>query len=247
MLRAARLALLLLVVPAAAQAAGCKDVMFEGASFTVCEADPGVDRIALALNDDAGARIATFSRLEVVVDAPLAFATNAGMYHPDRRPAGLYVEDGVEVTRIVTREGPGNFGLLPNGVLCLGEGTARVIESRAFAAERPACDFATQSGPMLVIGGKLHPRFLKDSTSRYIRNGVGVDADGVLHVAISNTPVNFHTFARLFRDELKTPNALFLDGNISRLHAPEMGRSDIGLPLGPMLYVTKIDGAEPTR
>ena len=32
---------------------------------------------------------------------------------------------------------------------------------------------ATQSGPMLVIDGKLHPRFEENGASRYIRNGVG--------------------------------------------------------------------------
>jgi len=97
---------------------------------------------------------------------------NAGMYHPDRRPVGLFVQDGVELARIVTSAGPGNFGMLPNGVFCAGADFA-VIESRDFAARQPTCALATQSGPMLVIDGTLHPTFLADSTSRYLRNGVG--------------------------------------------------------------------------
>jgi uncharacterized protein YigE (DUF2233 family) len=46
---------------------------------------------------------------------------NAGMFHEDLRPVGLYIEDGAEEMRLVTRDGPGNFGLLPNGVLCISD------------------------------------------------------------------------------------------------------------------------------
>jgi uncharacterized protein YigE (DUF2233 family) len=160
---------------------------------------------------------------------------NAGMYHRDLSPVGLYVEEGQEVSGIVTSDGPGNFGLLPNGVFCIGE-TFRVIESRAFKEDRPDCRFATQSGPMLVIDGKLHPKFLADSDSTYIRNGVGVSADGNRAVfAISNAPVNFHAFARLFRDELDLEDALYFDGNISRLYAPQLNRHDAGFPMGPIV------------
>ena len=81
--------------------------------------------------------------------------------------------------RVITNaDGPGNFGLLPNGVFCIRDGRADVIETLRFAEEAPNCRFATQSGPMLVIDGALHPRFMRDSTSRYIRNGVGTRADG---------------------------------------------------------------------
>ncbi|WP_372993343.1 phosphodiester glycosidase family protein, partial [Sulfitobacter sp.] len=101
------------------------------------------------------------------------------------------------------------------------------------------CTSATQSGPMLVINGKLHPRFLKDGTSRYVRNGVGTSADGKRAVfVISNGVINFHDFAVYFRDQLNLPNALYFDGNVSRLRAPELGRNDLGFsPLGPIIGV----------
>jgi uncharacterized protein YigE (DUF2233 family) len=165
----------------------------------------------------------------------LGIAMNAGMYHDDRRPVGLYVEEGRQETPIVTREGPGNFGMLPNGVLCLGAGAAAVVESRRFAEDRPDCRFATQSGPMLVIDGALHPRFIPGSAFTNVRNGAGVAPDGALWLAISNEPVNFHDFARLFRDELGTPDALYLDGSVSRLYRSDTGRHDLGFPMGPVI------------
>lgn len=231
-------ALFAAVLGAPALAGACNDLTFEGASFTVCEARV-TDDLRLWLNDGTGALIGTPERLQAAIPEGqrLIFAMNAGMYHPDRRPVGLYVEGGAEGHSIVTTEGPGNFGLLPNGVFCIGD-TLAVIESRAFAANPPACHYATQSGPMLVIGGALHPKFRADSTSVNIRNGVGVSADGQnAWFAISNEPVTFHHFARLFRDELALPDALFLDGAISRLIVPETGRADIGLPMGPIVGV----------
>ncbi len=221
---------------AAAGAGPCRDVAFDGLSYTVCEVSAQAD-LRLWLTAADGLPVATFERLRETL-APgeaIGFAMNAGMYHPDRRPVGLFVQDGVELARIVTSAGPGNFGMLPNGVFCAGADFA-VIESRDFAARQPTCALATQSGPMLVIDGTLHPTFLADSTSRYLRNGVGVSTDGkTAWFAISNQAVTFHEFARLFRDGLATPDALFLDGSVSRLMAPGLGRSDAGTPMGPII------------
>ena len=233
---------LLLLAALPAVASGCRDIVFENTPFTVCEADPASETLRLFLNDAEGRPLGTFDNVETKLASEqlqLSFAMNAGMYHPDRRPVGLYVEDGIEIGRIVTRDGPGNFGLLPNGVLCLGDTGARVVEARKFDRDRPACRYATQSGPMLVIDGALHPRFLPKSDSRHVRNGVGVTGDGRLIAAISNRPVNFHRFGRLFRDVLGTPNALYMDGKVSRLYAPGLGRHDVGFPMGPILGVVR--------
>ena len=227
---------------AEARAAACESTVFEDVPLTVCTADPASEDIRLFLYDANDRPLGSFDNIAEHIskdEETLVFAMNAGMYHSDRAPVGLYVEDGETLAPIVTREGPGNFGLLPNGVLCLGEGTARVIESRTFDAAATECAYATQSGPMLVFDGALHPRFLPDSDSRFRRNGVGVDQNGTLFAVISDAPVNFHRFARFFRDELKTPNALFLDGKVSRLYAPHIDRHDIGFSMGPMLGVVE--------
>jgi len=230
------LALALLLAPTAMQAAECRDLTFEGASYTVCEVQADEDLRLFHAGPDG--TYGSFRNVDAALEAEgkaLGFAMNAGMYHRDLAPVGLYVEDGVEVSKLITSDGPGNFGLLPNGVFCIGE-TFRVIESRTYKKTKPDCRYATQSGPMLVIGGKLHPKLLAGSDSLYVRNGVGVSADGTRAVfAISNDAVNFHAFARLFRDELGLPDALYFDGNISRLYAPQLDRHDGGFPMGPIV------------
>jgi uncharacterized protein YigE (DUF2233 family) len=234
-----RALLIALFLPGVAQAA-CQDITFEDEPYTVCEIAPGSD-LRLFLNGPEGA-LGSFAAVnEQLADQgeALTFAMNAGMYHADRAPVGLFIEDGREVTPIITSDGPGNFGLLPNGVFCIGDAFS-VVEARAFAANPPACRFATQSGPMLVIDGALHPRFLPESDSYNIRNGVGVRADGTAVFAISGAWVNFHTFARLFRDVLSTPNALFLDGSISRLYSPAIDRDDAGFPMGPIVGLVTV-------
>lgn len=234
--------LLALLMPGAALA-DCRDLVHDGTPYTVCTATSDADLRVFQTAAD-GQPYGTFDRIAQALAADglrLDFAMNAGMYHPDRRPVGLLIEDGAETARLVTAAGPGNFGLLPNGVFCIAA-KFRIVESRRFAADPPDCRFATQSGPMLVIDGALHPRFLPGSDSRYIRNGVGVSADGkTAYFAISNRPVTFHAFARLFRDGLGTPDALYLDGNISRLRAPALGRDDLGFPMGPMVGLVVAD------
>lgn len=226
--------------PGAVLAEGpCRATIFEGTGYTVCEVRAGQD-VRLFHTAADGKVYGTFGRVELAVKAEgrrVVFAMNAGMYHGDRSPVGLLVESGTERAPLVTAAGPGNFGLRPNGVFCVrGDGRFAVIESRDFAKAPPDCPQATQSGPMLVIGGALHPRFLPGSDSVYIRNGVGVSNNGSRAVfAISDRPVNFHRFARFFRDVLGTPDALYLDGQVSRLHAPGLGRSDWGFAMGPIV------------
>ncbi len=230
---------------AAATSAGCRSLTFETVPMVVCTFDARRDRIRL-FHSDAGGRIyGEFARLSkslAKTGKTLVFAMNAGMYHDDRAPVGYYVEGGNRISAINTNKGPGNFHLLPNGVFYLRKGRAGVRETRAFIKSngRRLPDFATQSGPMLVIGGKLHPAFYPDSPYKKRRNGVGVMADGrTVHFVIADAPVNFHTFARLFRDTLRTPNALFLDGSVSKLYAPSLKRHDRGRAMGPIVGVVE--------
>ncbi len=229
-------------VPAAASVP-CETIAHLGTEHIVCTVDLRSHDLRLFLNDDADRPLGSFSAVRARLeedDAALAFGMNGGMYHRDRSPVGLYIEGGRELSALSTRDGPGNFHLLPNGVFGWGDGRAFVMESRAYQSAGVAPDNATQSGPMLVIDGKLHPRFLPGGTSRKIRNGVGVRDDGhTIVFAISKGRVNFHDFGTLFRDRLDTPNALFLDGTISSLYSPTARRSDGFWPMGPIIGVVE--------
>ena len=222
--------------PAAAQAAPCRSETFEGSQYTVCSFDLSRDDLRIFWRSGAGEPYRTFSALQQDLSAggrTLTFAMNGGMYGDDLSPVGLYVEDGRELNAANTRivEGsPGqipNFYKRPNGVFYMTGDTAGIATTEAYLAAKPDADFATQSGPMLVIDGKIHPMFIPGSSDRKPRNGVGVSSSTQVHFAISEDWVNFEEFARFFRDKLGSDDALFLDGGTaSGLFAPELGRND---------------------
>jgi prepilin-type processing-associated H-X9-DG protein len=214
----------------------CRPVQYADSSFVVCTVDLREYEVRLFWRGPNGEVLGSFDRLkETPEGSRLAVAMNAGMYHEDRSPVGLYVENGEELKAANTRNGPGNFHLKPNGIFYVKGRKAGVLETGAYQKRKIKPDFATQSGPMLVINGQIHPQFSEQSTSRKIRNGVGVKGQDTVVFAISEDPVTFSTFARLFRDELGCANALFLDGSVSSLYAPSLERMDSLMPMGPIV------------
>jgi len=218
----------------------CERARFEEKSYIICRAHPARDDIRLFLHNEAGEAYKRFAPLDAMLAKKgerLAFAMNAGMYHANYNAVGLYVEGGQEHHAISTREGPGNFHLLPNGVFYIEDGKAGILDTQSYLAANIKPQFATQSGPMLVINNQIHPRFIPNSPYLQYRNGVGITQEGEVLFVISETKVNFDEMARFFRDQLATPQALFLDGSISSLYAPELGRADWWYPLGPIVGV----------
>ena len=181
----------------------------------------------------------------------LIFATNAGMYLKDFSPQGLHIEDGKEITPLNLRPGAPislngkkitpNFYLKPNGVfLVTTKDTAAVIESTRFSTSEIDVRLATQSGPLLIHEGRIHPAFREGSDSRKHRNGVGIDKSGYAVFAITDDAetVNFFDFAKLF-EHLGCRNALYLDGVISVMSVnPIAGREPVG-SLGGVLAVAE--------
>jgi uncharacterized protein YigE (DUF2233 family) len=226
---------------ARAETRPCRVMEYEHNAYTVCEADLRKHMVRLYWKRPDGTPYAYLSALPRALEGEagkLLFATNAGMFDPALKPVGLYVEQGRELVRVSTKSGYGNFHMKPNGVFYVTGDGAAVAETRAFLKQRPRTALATQSGPMLVIEGRLHPRFDRDSTSLKARNGVGVRADGKVIFAVSQGEVSFDAFARLFRHGLNCPNALFLDGgSAASLYAPSLNRHGNILPIGPMLAV----------
>jgi uncharacterized protein YigE (DUF2233 family) len=116
------------------------------------------------------------------------------------------------------------------------KGWPHVDETGAFATHAANAVWATQSGPLLLSHGATHPAIAPNGVSLNIRNGVGVLGHAAYFV-ISDTPVSFGRFARFFKDALGCPDALYLDGSVSSLWAPGLGRLDVREGLGPFVLV----------
>ena len=109
---------------------------------------------------------------------------------------------------------------------------AHVTSSDGFTNEN--VKYATQSGPMLVINGTMHHRFIKGSENLNIRNGVGILPNGDVLFAISKDKINFYDFATFFMEK-GCENALYLDGFVSKVYSPENQREDIGGTFGVII------------
>ncbi len=220
----------------------CEKITEAERHYTICTFDARQARLRLFL---AGADGKPYGGFAAIANAlrpqgdALAFAMNAGMFRPDYRPVGLYVEAGRQLSPANTRAGPGNFHMKPNGIFYFDAKTAGIMETGRFLKSGLKPEYATQSGPMLVIDGNLHPKIEVSGTSEKIRNGVGVKDGHIVVFAISEEPVTFYSFATLFRDRLKCPDALYLDGSVSSLYEPASGRDDGLLPLGPIIGVVE--------
>jgi uncharacterized protein YigE (DUF2233 family) len=236
------LAFLIFIVTAGMGQAACRQSAYSGNNFTLCAYDTRKDKISLFNLDATGKPLGGFVGLQQSVAAQgqeLSFAMNAGMFGTDLKPIGLYVENGKLLHKLNRQNGSGNFHLKPNGVFYVAGSKAGVMDTEAFAKSGIKPDFATQSGPMLVVNGAIHPKLSPNGTSAKVRNGVGVVDDHTVVFAISDGFVTFYDFASLFLDDLKCKNALFLDGSVSSLYAPELGRNDFLAQLGPMVGVVK--------
>jgi uncharacterized protein YigE (DUF2233 family) len=234
-----------------AQADPCRSQSFESASYIVCSFDLTKDDLRTYWGDDNGKPYRTFAALAEKLEGKgksLRFAMNGGMYQADLRPVGLYVENGDVLTPANTTTLTGapsditNFYKKPNGVFYIGAGEAGILETKKFLAQKPKTNFATQSGPMLVIDGSINPIFILNSTDRKLRDGVGMSSPKEVHFVITQGWVNFYDFARFFRDGLGCNSALFLDGGEAPgLFAPELRRNDAPAHggYGPIVAVVK--------
>lgn len=239
LLAVSALALASTCAPEPSNVAICSVTEFEGDRFTTCPFDARKQRISLVWQSPAGANYGDFQTLSrYLPSSAVAYAMNAGMFDAAGAPIGLYIEDGNQLHAISMSSGAGNFHMKPNGVFWVdAAGDPHVSESQEYLTAGPAPALASQSGPMLVIDGKLHPAFQHDGASRYVRNGVGVTGRHSATFVISERPVSFGKLARFFRDEMNCSDALYFDGAVSSLWAPSLGRQDTGSRLGPMVVV----------
>lgn len=225
-----------------AKAVDYGEVTVNGKRVTVCRVNVRKEKLQLFLQDDKGQPLKSFTGINDWL-APqgkkLIFAMNAGMYHGNLSPVGLFVSDGKPYTELNTASAEGNFFLKPNGVFLITNSDAQVIETSEYLKVKEPVILATQSGPLLMRKGVIHHAFNQSGTSRLYRNGVGVPSPDIAIFAISEEPVNFYEFATMFRDLLYCPDALFFDGTVSSLFSTHLKRNDKKMDLGPMIGITE--------
>lgn len=191
--------------------------------FLSYQVTPKKHELKLYWKDDRNLNFGSIQNLKLWLEGnkrKLVFAMNAGMYKQDGSPQGLYIENKKTLSPLDTSSGNGNFYLKPNGVFYLTITNTAVVCNTALFKDSGDIKYATQSGPMLVIGGQIHPSFKAESTNLNIRNGVGILPTGEVVFVISKVPVNFYDFAAYFKN-MGCKNALYLDGFVSRAYLPE--------------------------
>ncbi len=210
------------------------------ARFEFYEVNPRNQNLKFYWKDEQKVNYKSFQNLKADLQKKkenLVFAMNAGMYLKGLSPQGLFIEKGVLVKDVNRQKNNyGNFYMEPNGIFYLTTSGVPVVCQTKDFKNSPEVKYATQSGPMLLIDGKLHSRFILGSSNVHVRNGVGVLPNGNVLFAISKEPINFYDFATFFKNK-GCNNALYLDGFVSRMYLPEKGwnaldKSSFGVIIG---------------
>lgn len=198
-----------------------------------------VKNIQMFYKDQSGNRFWNIWNVKQSVEKQgkeLVFAMNGGMYTPLHKPVGLFIDQGKEIQPINLKNGDNNFCWKPNGVFAIdNSGNAQVVVSEKFNSSN--IKYATQSGPMVLINGKMHDGFEK-STSMYIRNAVGVKANGDVFFCISLKAVTFQQLAE-FMLKNNCVNALYFDGSVSEMYCPQNNQWDCGSSFGVIVGFVK--------
>ena len=194
--------------------------------------------------DDSSKNFKSILKLKTWLESKkknLLFATNGGMYMEDNSPLGLFIEGGKTIKPINTASSKtGNFYLMPNGIFYITEDkTPHIFKTTDFVKNKKnyKINYATQSGPMLLINGEVHPEFKEGSSNLNIRNGVGILPDNKVIFAMSKEPINFYDFTMYFKKR-GCKNALYLDGFVSRTYLPEKNWVQTDGNFGVIIAVT---------
>ncbi|MFK7927092.1 MAG: phosphodiester glycosidase family protein [Myxococcota bacterium] len=213
-----------------------------GRVFHVATLDLGSHHLHMAGQNSSWSHPRTLVQLANRVTSEgeqLLWATNVGIFHEGGRPVGLHVEEGKALSPLNTEDGRGNFFLRPNGAFLVGQSGARIRTTTELVSGLGDVGFATQSGPILLRKGELHPALMAESPNLRLRSGVGVSDAQTVHFAISDGPVRFHELATLFRDELGCADALYLDGVISEWVSPQRPVAGSTRAFSGFFYVTQ--------
>jgi len=226
------------------------DITFYGNNYNIFLANSKKHHIKIH-NNTSGALQPIKYMLSQLIAKNLnpVFLMNAGMYNDDGSAVGLLIEENRQIKSLDVNQSPiaDNFHMYPNGVFYTLGNKFYVTQTADFRKldpdSRSDIEYGTQSGPMLVINGKIHPKFTFLSKNTNIRNGIGVTENSENEKAvliISKEKVNLYEFALLFQVVFKCDNALYLDGAISKAYYSNKGVTEgsLGGSLGPVLSVS---------
>lgn len=209
-------------------------------SYTI---NPQTETIKMYWQNDDGENFGSLQQLKFHLEkekTTLKFACNGGMYLKDGSPQGWYVENGIELKPMDYRTNEyGNFYMQPNGVFFIDEqNKAHILPHAKFnSINEFKVRFATQSGPMLLLHQEVNDKFMVNSNSTYVRNGVGIKPNGEVVFVQSKNQVNLYAFASYFL-ELGCSDALYLDGFVSRMYAPSSGIEQLDGNFGVIITIT---------
>lgn len=187
-----------------------------------CTIDPKTQNLQMFWKNDQGEILGSIQDLKTFVESKnfkLVFAMNGGMFTGDFTPQGLFIQNNKTLTALDTTDGYGNFYLKPNGIFYLTKDSTPIVCKTSDFVDNGNIQYATQSGPMLVIDGQIHPVFKEGSKHLHIRNGVGILPDNKVLFAMSKEKINLCDFAKFFQNA-GCKNALYLDGFVSRTYLP---------------------------
>jgi len=239
------LALLTALSASPANAAELRQYRHNQVSINTCHIDLQRDTLQMFWKDSNGGLLGTFANLRAWLrpqGKDLVCATNAGIYDKDHKPLGLYIEDGVVLHKLNTRQNAyGNFYLQPNGVLIVEDRQAHIVDTTSVDNDRSHwlanARYATQSGPIMLHNGEINSAFDPGSINMVVRNAVCIDTSHQVVLAMARNPITFYDFAQFLRDKLQCVDALYLDGSISRIY-PSL-EADLGPAFGAMIAVVK--------
>ncbi len=229
----------------------------KGNSYTTYVADLKTESVRIHISDKKNNKYTSFGNLIKDLDKKgrnVHMVMNAGIFQANQEPLGLLVDSFTEKGLLnLTDPNDDNFFLKPNGVFYITDKDEAAIDTTEGFNEKfktkealATVKYATQSGPQLLVDGKVHRSFTKGSKNGNIRNGVGIISPTKVVFIISNGRVNLHDFASFFKEVYKCKNALYLDGAISLMYAPPV-RKDLNGEFSGMISVTTDKAPKPVN
>ena len=230
---------------------GSKAIKFKGMEFDIFITNTDSNEISMHLKSPGKGKnysnIIGLLNSEVLKGRKVLMITNAGMYTSSHEPEGLFIENRRPINELDKKIIPNtdlNFYMKPNGVYFIDTAEVNYISKTEdfegyVKKNKINVKYATQSGPMLVIGGEIHDKFKVGSPNLNIRSGVGIISDKKTVFIISKTETNFYDFGVLFKEVFNCKNALYLDGAISLMYINDIAPNERGGNFGPMISVVK--------